>query len=1284
VCGDGIVDAPETCDDGNAIPGDGCSGACRTEKNYTCPTPGQACVPTTVPGVCGDGNLDNGEACDLGTANDAAGTQGCNTSCEITKGWACPGTGGACTYTGFCGDGKVQSILGESCDDGTNDGTKGCSSSCTTLTGYNCPPTGGACSLAVYCGNGVVDPGEQCDDHNRRSFDGCSATCFIESGFKCPPAGGPCARLCGNSVIDSGETCDDGNFVSSDGCSSSCKLEPNYTCATVGQPCVFTPPPPPPICGNGKIEGTETCDDGNANGGDGCSSTCKIESGWRCPAMNAPCVAAKCGDGILAGTEACDDGNPTAGDGCSATCTIEAGATCPANGVACVPMKCGDGKVTGTETCDDGLNDGKHGCSATCQVIAGWQCALAGTPCTPICGDGIVAGDEQCDEKGAVACCTALCKLVPGFVCDSTKTPHSQNAASYCGDGVLDGPANTTVRGSEQCDDHNTLPYDGCSPTCTNEPLCGTVNTNLPPASQTSVPFQCFAQCGDGIILPPEECDDGNSQSGDGCDANCKVERNPVTTKPAWTCIQGAAPATLSIPVIWRDFSPRTNGQFEINPIENRRLQGITQNTLTQVNVPGALHPKKYVPAYNTSFASPNWGGGPPPTDTNVPNWTMNGPGWTGPCASAACDVTLTANSAAAYTTPQMSAAFAQWYVDDTSANPVSLTFFSTLPLKTVGGALQYTCIQPPGTCDNAATFGTTDGFFPLDGRGWVALGKETARTSIAPGHNFHFTTEARYWFAFQGGENLAFFGDDDVWVFVNGMLALDIGGIHSQVNGQFTLNADGTATSCVENVPGDQGNNPAGPAPNCSTVSLGLVKGQVYEVAVFNAERHVGGSNFQLTIKGFNNQPSVCTPICGDGFVVGTEQCDRGNLNVVPSGNTYGACTTQCKLGAFCGDDKLTKPPEVCDNGVNIDSYVNHVPAANQCAPGCVEPTFCGDSIIQKANGEECDDGANNQNTYGHCQTNCHLGARCGDGQTDAGEACDDGANNGAASSACTATCQKKCGDAKVEAGEQCDDGTGANGNGTAASKCDAACQFKCGNGQLDPGEQCDDGKNDGSYGGCSPNCTFAPFCGDSTVQNPPEACDKGVSNSSTAYGPNSCTDQCVPGGFCGDGLINGGEKCDDGQNTGLPGSCKADCSAYIPTMTCGDGTIQPPEKCDDGTANGTAPSKCDKQCRLKCGNGVLDAGETCDDGVDDGSYGGCSPTCQRAAYCGDGIKNGNEQCDKGSGNKPVATAYGSGVCTTACLAAPFCGDGHIQSQFGEQCEGNDLCMNCVSTVPK
>ena len=67
------------------------------------------------------------------------------------------------------------------------------------------------------------------------------------------------------------------------------------------------------VCGDGVATGAESCDDGNLNSGDGCSSVCTVES-------------SVCGDNIKATTEACDDGNTVSNDGCSATCAIEQGA----------------------------------------------------------------------------------------------------------------------------------------------------------------------------------------------------------------------------------------------------------------------------------------------------------------------------------------------------------------------------------------------------------------------------------------------------------------------------------------------------------------------------------------------------------------------------------------------------------------------------------------------------------------------------------------------------------------------------------------------------------------------------------------------------------------------------------------------------------------------------------------------------------------------------------------------------------------------------------------------
>lgn len=66
--------------------------------------------------------------------------------------------------------------------------------------------------------------------------------------------------VCGDGVVDPGEQCDDGNTVSGDGCSSTCTIETAQ-----------------PVCGNGVVETGEQCDDGNTTNGDGCSSTCKTE-----------------------------------------------------------------------------------------------------------------------------------------------------------------------------------------------------------------------------------------------------------------------------------------------------------------------------------------------------------------------------------------------------------------------------------------------------------------------------------------------------------------------------------------------------------------------------------------------------------------------------------------------------------------------------------------------------------------------------------------------------------------------------------------------------------------------------------------------------------------------------------------------------------------------------------------------------------------------------------------------------------------------------------------------
>jgi len=152
---------------------------------------------------------------------------------------------------------------------------------------------------------------------------------------------------CGDAIIEVslGESCDDGNTEDGDGCSSTCQIEP--------QP-----------CGDGVLDETEQCDDGNTADGDGCSSTCEVEP------------QSTCGDGLVDETEQCDDGNTADGDGCSSTCEVEPQSTC------------GDGLVDETEQCDDGNTENGDGCDSECNQE---------DPCANIeCGEGWTCDDGDC------------------------------------------------------------------------------------------------------------------------------------------------------------------------------------------------------------------------------------------------------------------------------------------------------------------------------------------------------------------------------------------------------------------------------------------------------------------------------------------------------------------------------------------------------------------------------------------------------------------------------------------------------------------------------------------------------------------------------------------------------------------------------------------------------------------------------------------------------------------------------------------------------------------------
>lgn len=137
-------------------------------------------------------------------------------------------------------------------------------------------------------------------------------------------------------------------------------------------------------CGNGRLDGDETCDDDSSLGGDGCDATCQTELGYQCAGTPSVC-ATVCGDGVLGGVETCDDGGITSADGCSDNCSVESGYQCFGEPSVCTPV-CGDGLVVAGEGCDQGNVVNGDGCDSSCNVESGYGCAGEPSVCSPICG----------------------------------------------------------------------------------------------------------------------------------------------------------------------------------------------------------------------------------------------------------------------------------------------------------------------------------------------------------------------------------------------------------------------------------------------------------------------------------------------------------------------------------------------------------------------------------------------------------------------------------------------------------------------------------------------------------------------------------------------------------------------------------------------------------------------------------------------------------------------------------------------------------------------------------
>ncbi|MBP7053686.1 MAG: fibro-slime domain-containing protein [Phycisphaerae bacterium] len=147
---------------------------------------------------------------------------------------------------------------------------------------------------------------------------------------------------------------------------------------------------------------------------------------------------------------------------------------------------------------------------------------------------------------------------------------------------------------------------------------------------------------------------------------------------------------------------------------------------------------------------------------------------------------------------------FNQWYNDVAGVN---LSASYDLVLNDIGGGVYQF---------------SDSTFFPIDNQLFGNEGRS---------HNYHFTLELHSEFTYQAGQAFTFKGDDDVFVFINDQLVIDLGGVHSAKTASIDLD------------------------------TLGLTIGEDYSFDLFFAERHTTESNFLMQTSILLEQPSVPAP---------------------------------------------------------------------------------------------------------------------------------------------------------------------------------------------------------------------------------------------------------------------------------------------------------------------------------------------------------------------------------------------------------------------------------------
>jgi cysteine-rich repeat protein len=310
-----------------------------------------------------------------------------------------------------------------------------------------------------------------------------------------PPDAPISNSICGNMEVEPGEDCDDGDQTADPACTANCK----YT------------------CGDGTVNFDEACDTGIASGQGACPTACND---------NDSCTT-----------------DAVSGSGCQTTCAF-ADITVPANGDGCClpgstynddndcPALCGNDVVEPpTETCDTGIPSGAGSCPTSCNDnIACTQDQLTGTGCAVTCSNTAItqpANDDNCCPPGATDSNDNDCPRT--VECGNGRVDNNETCDTAISAGQP-GACPTSCNDNQACTTNRLDGAGTCLAACAFPPITTPTNGDAccPSGGNANNDNDCPVECGNRVVEPGEQCDDGNDNAQDGCH-ECRTVALPPT-----------------------------------------------------------------------------------------------------------------------------------------------------------------------------------------------------------------------------------------------------------------------------------------------------------------------------------------------------------------------------------------------------------------------------------------------------------------------------------------------------------------------------------------------------------------------------------------------------------------------------------------------------------------------------------------------------------------------------------------------------------------------------------